>query len=116
MLKYPDPNKRYVVLADASDQAVAAILTQEYPDADGKITELPVAYLSVQRYTIQVEHSCERGLCYLQLHQEMDRILKDAKILLKSDAKSSEKFLIGRTNNLKLDRWSLELQGIRINC
>ena len=40
--------------------------------------------------------------------------LEDAQILLKSDAKSLEKFLIGRTNNLKLDRWSLELQGRRI--
>ena len=46
VLKYPDPNKRYVVFTDASDQAAAAIMTQEYPDADGKITELPVAYLS----------------------------------------------------------------------
>ena len=45
LLKYPDPNKRYVVFMGASDQAAAAILTQEYPDADGKITELPVAYL-----------------------------------------------------------------------
>ena len=43
VLKYPDPTKRYVVSTDASDQAAAAILTQEYPDSDGKITELPVA-------------------------------------------------------------------------
>ena len=42
--------------------------------------------------------------------------LEDAQILLKSDAKSLEKFLEGRTNNLKLDRWSLELQGRRISC
>ena len=77
VLKNPDPNKRYVVFTDASDQAAAAILTQEYPDADGKITELPLAYLSPQfsRYLVQVEHSCERGLCYLLLHQKMDSIL-----------------------------------------
>ena len=31
VLKYPDPTKRYVVSTDASDQAAAAILTQEYP-------------------------------------------------------------------------------------
>ena len=42
--------------------------------------------------------------------------MEDAQILLKSDAKSLEKFLEGRTNNLKLDRWSLELQGRRITC
>ena len=48
VLKYPDPSKRYVVFTNASDQAAAAILTQDYTDADGKITELPVAYLSAQ--------------------------------------------------------------------
>ena len=33
---------------------------------------------------------------------------------MKSDAKSLQKFLNGKTNNLKLDRWSLELQGRNI--
>ena len=35
-------------------------------------------------------------------------------ILLKSDAKSLQKFLAGRTDNVKLDRWFLELQGRNI--
>ena len=48
ILKYPDPHKRYVVFTDASDQAVAAVLTQEYPDDDGQIKEMPIAYLSAQ--------------------------------------------------------------------
>ena len=48
VLKYPDPNNRYVIFINASDQAAAGILTQEYPDADGKITELPIAYPSAQ--------------------------------------------------------------------
>ena len=30
---------------------------------------------------------------------------------MKSDAKSLQKFLSGKTDNCKLDRWSLELQG-----
>ena len=34
--------------------------------------------------------------------------------MLNSDAKSLQKFLNGRTDNLKLDRWSLELQGRNI--
>ena len=34
--------------------------------------------------------------------------LEGAEILLKSDAKSLQMFLAGRTNNVKLDRWSLE--------
>ena len=40
--------------------------------------------------------------------------LEDAEILLKSDAKSLQKFLNGKTDNCKLDRWSLELQGRNI--
>ena len=40
--------------------------------------------------------------------------LDDADILLKSDAKSLKKILHGRTDNHKLDRWSLELQGRNI--
>ena len=40
--------------------------------------------------------------------------LEDVEILLKSDAKSCQKFLAGRTNNVKLDRWFLELQGRNI--
>ena len=35
--------------------------------------------------------------------------LEDTEILLRSDAKSLQKFLTGRVDNVKLDRWSLEL-------
>ena len=48
ILKYPDPHKRYVVFTDASDQAAATVLTQEYTDDDGQIKEMPVAYISAQ--------------------------------------------------------------------
>ena len=34
ILKYPDLSKRYVVFMDASDQAAAAVLTQEYTGED----------------------------------------------------------------------------------
>ena len=40
--------------------------------------------------------------------------LEDADILLNNDTNSLQKFLNGRTDNLKLDRWSLELQGRNI--
>ena len=33
---------------DASDQAVAAILTQEYPSEDRETKEMPIAYFPVQ--------------------------------------------------------------------
>ena len=57
ILKYPDPLKRYVVFTDASDKAVAGMLTQEYPDKDGRIKEMPVAYLSAQFSNTQFKWS-----------------------------------------------------------
>ena len=48
ILKYPDPHKRYVIFTDASNQAAAAVLTQEYIDDDDQMKEISVAYLSAQ--------------------------------------------------------------------
>ena len=48
ILKYPKPSQMYVVFTDDSDQAVAAILTQEYTSEDGETKEIPIAYLSAQ--------------------------------------------------------------------
>ena len=47
ILKYPDSSKGYLVFMDASDQAAAAVLTQEYTGKDGGTKEVPIAYLSV---------------------------------------------------------------------
>ena len=48
ILNHPAPQKRYVVFTDASDQATAAGLTQEYADNDGEVKEMSIAYLSAQ--------------------------------------------------------------------
>ena len=57
ILHYPDPNKKYIVHTDASDNACRAQLSQEH---DG--TEFPVAFLShtfteTQRSTTEQEAS-----------------------------------------------------------
>ena len=57
ILKYPDPQKRYIVFTDASDQAAATVLTQEYTDDDGQVKEMPVAYLSTQFIDTQLKWS-----------------------------------------------------------
>ena len=118
ILRYPDPSKRYVIFTDASDQAAAGVLCQEYQDHNGKLTELPIAYLSTQFTDTQFKWSTvvKEGYAIYYCIKKWRPYLEDAKILLKSDAKSLEKFLEGTTNNMKLDRWSLELQGRRIQC
>ena len=40
--------------------------------------------------------------------------LEDAEILLKSDAKSLQKFLYSKTDNCKLDRWSVQGRNIEV--
>ena len=118
ILKYPDPNKRYVMFTDASDQAAAGVLCQEYPDSNGKTTEHPIAYLSAQFTDTQFKWSTivKEGYVIYYCVKKWRPYLEGAEILLKSDAKSLEKFLEGKTDNNKLDRWSLELQGRNIKC
>ena len=116
ILKYPNPQKRYVVFTDASDQAAAAVLTQEYKDDDNEIKEMPTAYLSAHFSDTQFKWSTvvkEAYAIYYAINK-WRHYFKDAEILLKSDAKSFQKFQNGRTDNFKLDRWSLELHSRNI--
>ena len=116
ILKYPDPQKRYIVFTDASDQAAAAVLTWEYTDDDGQVKEMPVAHLSIQFNDTQFKWSTvvKEGFAIYHAIKKWRHYLEDAEVLLKNDAKSLQKFLNGKTSNLKLDRWSLELQGRNI--
>ena len=116
ILKYPNSQKRYVVFTDASDQAAAAVLTQEYKDDDNETKEMPTAYLSAQFSDTQFKWSTvvKEGYTIYNAIKKWRHYLEDAEILLKSDAESLQKFLNGRTDNLKLGRWSLELQGRNI--
>ena len=116
ILKYPDPSKRYEVFTDASDQAAAAVCTQEYTGEDGETKEMPIAYHSVQFSDTQFKWSTvvKEGYAIYCVVKMWKHYLEDTAILLKSDAKSLQKFLAGRTDNVKLDRWSLELQGMNI--
>ena len=116
ILKYPDPSKRYVVFTDASDQAAAAILTQEYIGEDRETKHIPIAYLSEQFSDTQFKWSTvvKEGYMIYYSVKKWRHYLEDTEILLKSDTKSLQKFLAGRTDNVKLNRWSLDLQGRNI--
>ena len=85
ILKYPNSSKRYVVFTDASDQATAAILTQEYTE-DGKTKEMPIAYLSVQIKDTQFKWSTviKEGYAIYYAVKKLRHYLDDADILLKS--------------------------------
>ena len=74
------------------------------------------AYLSAQFSDTHFEWSTvvKEGSAIYYAVKMWRHYLEDAEILLKSDAKSLHKFLAGMTDNSKLDRWSLELQGRNI--
>ena len=116
ILKYPNPHKRYIVFTNASDQASSAVLTQEYLDENGEVKEMLIAYLSAQFSDTQFKWNTivKEGYAICYAIKKWRHYLDDADILLKCDAKSLEKFLHGRTDTHKLDRWSLELQSRNI--
>ena len=90
ILKYPNPHKRYIVFTDASDQAAAAVLTQEYSDENGEVKEMSIAYLSAQFSDTQFKWSTivKEGYAIYGAIKKWGDYLDDAGILLKSDAKS----------------------------
>ena len=95
-----------MVFTDASHQAAAAGLTKE----------MPIACLSEQFSDTQFKWSTvvKEGYTIYYAVKKWRHYLEDEEILLKSDVKSLQKFLAGSTDNVKLDRWSLELQGRNI--
>ena len=76
---------------------------------------MPIAYLSAQFSDTIFKWSTvvKEGYAIYYAIKKWRHYLEDAEILLKSNAKSLQKFLNGKTDNCKLDRWCL-LQGRNI--
>ena len=71
------------------------ILTQEYTDEYNEVKEMPIAYLSAQLSDTQFKWSTvvKEGYAIYYVIKKWKPYLDDADILLKSDAKSLDKFL-----------------------
>ena len=69
-----------------------------------------VAFLQFSNTQFKLSTVVKEGYTIYYVIKKWSHYLEDAEILLKSDAKSPLKLLNGRTDNLKLDRCSLELQ------
>ena len=72
---------------------------------------MPNVYLSVKFSDTQLKCNTvvKEGYAIYYAVKKRRHYLEDAEIILKSNAKSLQKFLTGKTNCVKLDRWSLEL-------
>ena len=111
ILQYPNPNKRYIVYTDTSDDACTAQLTQEHNG-----TEFPIAFLSHTFLETQRKQSTTEQEAYGVYYAitKWNYYLQGADIILRNDHKPLTKFLNGKNANNKVNRWGLELATYNI--
>ena len=111
ILRYPDTTKPYIVYTDASDDACGALLSQIH---DG--TEFPVAFLSHTFTDTQRRWSTpkqEAKDIYFAI-KKWNYYLQGADIIVRNDHKPLARFLNGKNENTKINRWGLELASYNI--
>ena len=119
VLKYADTSKPYILYTDASKYGWAGILTQPHTmTIDGKstTTDHPVTFVSGLFRGSQlnwVALTKEAFAIYMSV-KKLSFYLTDAQILLRSDHKPLEKFLLKNTLNSKVNNWAMELEAFNI--
>ena len=115
VLKYADTSKPYTLYTDASKYGWAGILTQPHiTTIDGKstTTDHPVAFVSGLFRGSQLNWAAlmkEAFAIYMSV-KKLSFYLTDAQILLRSDHKPLEKFLLKNMLNSKVNNWAMELK------
>ena len=119
ILKFPDPQKLYVLFTDASKYAWAGVLTQPYTEEiKGKVvtTHYPVTYVSRLFRGSQlnwVALTKEVYAIYMSI-KKLSFYLTDAEITLRSDHLPFKTFLLKNTLNSKVNNWAVELETFNI--
>ena len=119
VLKYADTSKPYTLYTDASKFGWAGVLTQPHTiTTDGKstTTDHPVAFVSGLFRGSQLNWAAlmkEAFAIYMSV-KKLSFYLTDAQILLRSDHKPLEKFLLKNMLNSKVNNWAMELEAFNI--
>ena len=119
VLKYADTSKPYTLYTDASKYGWAGVLTQPHTTTiDGKstTTDHPVAFVSGLFRGSQLNWAAltkEAFAIYMSV-KKLSFYLTDAQILLRSDHKPIEKFLLKNALNSKVNNWAMELEAFNI--
>ena len=119
VLKYADTSKPYTLYTDASKYGWAGVLTQPHEETiDGKstATDHPVAFVSGLFRGSQLNWAAltkEAFAIYISI-KKLSFYLTDAQILLRSDHKPLEKFLLKNMLNSKVNNWAMELEAFNI--
>ena len=119
VLKYADTSKLYTLYTDASKYCWAGVLTQPHVmTVDGKstTTDHPVVFVSGFFRGSQLNWAAlmkEAFAIYMSV-KKLSFYLTDAQILLRSDHKPLEKFLLKNMLNSKVNNWAMELEAFNI--
>ena len=119
VLKYTDTSKLYILYTDASKYGWAGVLTQPHTTTiDGKstTTDHPVAFVSGLFRGSQLNWAAltkEAFAIYMSV-KKLSFYLTDTQILLRSDHKPLEKFLLKNMLNSKVNNWAMELEAFNI--
>ena len=119
VLKYANVSKPYTLYTDGSKFGWAGVLTQKHTaDVNGKqiTTDHPVAFVSGLFRGSQLNWAAltkEAFAIYMSV-KKLSFYLTDAQILLRSDHKPLEKFLLKNTLNSKMNNWAMELEAFNI--
>ena len=119
VLKYADTSKRYTLYTDANKYGWAGVLTQPHTmTIDGKstTTDHPVAFVSELFRGSQLNWAAltkEAFAIYMSI-KKLSFYLTDAQILLRSDHKPLEKFLLKNMLNSEVNNWAMELEAFNI--
>ena len=119
VLKYADTSKPYTLYTDASKYGWTGVLPQPHTTTiDGKstTTDHPVAFVSGLFRGSQFNWAAltkEAFAIYMSV-KKLSFYLTDAQILLRSDHKLLEKFLLKNTLNSKVNNWAMELEAFNI--
>ena len=111
ILCYPDPNRKYIVYTDASDDACGAQLSQEHNGMEFLIAFLSHIFTETQRKWSTTEQEAY-GIYYAVT--KWNYYLQGADIIVRNDHKPVAKFLNGKNANNKVNRWGLELATYNI--
>ena len=118
ILHYPNPNKRYIVYTDTSDDACEVQLFQEHEGTEFPIaflfqehegTEFPIAILSHTFLETRRKWSMTEWEAYGVYYAitKWNYYLQGVDIIVRNDHKPFTKFLNGKNTSNKVNRWDL---------
>ena len=111
ILWYQDTTKPYIVYTDASDDACRAQLSQTHDGAEFLVAFLSHTFTDTQRRWSTPEQ--EAYDIYFAV-KKWNYYLQGADIMVRNDHKPLARFLNGKNENTKINRWGLELTSYNI--